>query len=126
MSDYKKTIGIEVHCELKTKEKIFSPALSNYGSMANTNVNVIDLGYPGVLPVVNIDVVKLALKACKVLNLNISKRMHFDRKNYFYPDNPKNFQITQANTPIGTHGYVEIEKKDGTKKKILIQIIVIM
>ena len=121
MSDYKKTIGIEVHCELKTKEKIFSPALSNYGSMANTNVNVIDLGYPGVLPVVNIDVVKLALKACKVLNLNISKRMHFDRKNYFYPDNPKNFQITQANTPIGTHGYVEIEKKDGTKKKILIQ-----
>ncbi len=121
MSDYKKTIGIEVHCELKTKEKIFSPALSNYGSMANTNVNVIDLGYPGVLPVVNIDVVKLALKACKVLNLNISKRMHFDRKNYFYPDNPKNFQITQANTPIGTHGYVEIEKKDGTKKRILIQ-----
>jgi len=118
VSNYKKTIGIEVHCELKTNNKIFSPSLSNYGSMANTNVNIIDFGYPGVLPILNMDVVKLALKACKVLNLNISKKMHFDRKNYFYPDNPKNFQITQALTPIGTHGYIEITKNDGTKKKI--------
>ena len=121
MSDYKKTIGIEVHCELKTNNKIFSPEKSTYGSMANTYINIIDLGYPGSLPIVNMDVVKMALKACKVLNLNISRKMHFDRKNYFYPDLPKGFQITQNETPIGTNGYVEITKSDGTKKKIYIE-----
>ena len=121
MSDYKKTIGIEVHCELKTANKIFSPEKSTYGSMANTNINVIDLGYPGALPVLNMDVVKMALKACKVLNLNVTRKMHFDRKNYFYPDNSKNFQITQNDTPIGREGYVEITKSDGTKKKIYIE-----
>ena len=115
--EYKKTIGIEVHCELKTKEKIFSPSLSNYGSIANTNANIIDMAYPGVLPQLNSEVLSFAIKACHVLNLNITKRMHFDRKNYFYADNPKNFQITQNETPIGTNGYVEIEI-DGTKKKI--------
>ena len=121
MNNYKKTIGIEVHCELKTNNKIFSPALSNYGSMANTNINIIDLGYPGSLPVLNMDVVKMALKACKVLNLNVTREMHFDRKNYFYPDLPKGFQITQQATPIGREGYVEITKSDGTKKKIYIE-----
>ena len=115
--DYKITVGIEVHCELKTKNKIFSPSISNYGSMANTNINVIDLGYPGVLPLLNKEVLEYAIRACKVLNLNITKDMHFDRKNYFYADNPKNFQITQNETPIGTDGYVEIEIK-GEKKKI--------
>ena len=115
--DYKKTIGIEVHCELKTKEKIFSPSISNYGSMANTNCNVIDMGYPGTLPLLNPEVIKFAIKACKVLNLNITHDMHFDRKNYFYADNPKNFQITQNETPIGRDGFVEIEI-DGEKKKI--------
>ena len=115
--DYKITVGVEVHCELKTQEKIFSPSKSNYGSMANTNVNVIDLGYPGVLPQLNREVLEYAIRACKVLNLNITRDMHFDRKNYFYADNPKNFQITQNETPIGTEGYVEIEV-DGNKKKI--------
>ena len=115
--DYKKTIGIEVHCELKTKNKIFSPSLSNYGNMANTNVNVIDLGYPGILPTLNEEVVRLAIRACHVLNLQITDKMHFDRKNYFYPDNPKNFQITQQRTPIGTNGYVLINH-NGVEKKI--------
>ena len=115
--EYKKTVGIEVHCELKTKEKIFSPSISNYGSIANTNANVIDMAYPGTLPLLNKEVLSFAIKACHVLNLNITKDMHFDRKNYFYPDNPKNFQITQNETPIGTEGYVEIEI-DGIKKKI--------
>lgn len=114
---YKKTIGIEVHCELKTKEKIFSPSLSNYGSIANSNANIIDIAYPGVLPQLNKEVLSFAIKACHVLNLNITKRMHFDRKNYFYADNPKNFQITQNETPIGRDGYVEIEI-NGKKKKI--------
>ncbi len=115
--DYKITVGIEVHCELKTKEKIFSPSLSCYGSMANTNINVIDLGYPGTLPLLNKEVLEYAIRACKVLNLNITHDMHFDRKNYFYADNPKNFQITQNETPIGRDGYVEIDV-DGVKKKI--------
>ncbi|MBQ6817147.1 MAG: Asp-tRNA(Asn)/Glu-tRNA(Gln) amidotransferase subunit GatB [Bacilli bacterium] len=118
MSNYKKTIGIEVHVELKTNNKIFSPSLNHYGNMANTSVNVIDLGYPGTLPIFNIDVLKVAIKACHVLNLDITNNMHFDRKNYFYPDNPKNFQITQFNTPIGRNGYIEITKKNGEKKKI--------
>lgn len=117
MSNYKQTIGLEVHCELKTNNKMFSNSLSNYGDMANTNVNVVDLGYPGTLPVLNLDVVKFAIKACKVLNLHITREMHFDRKNYFYPDNPKNFQITQQRTPIGTEGYIEIEV-NGNKKKV--------
>lgn len=115
--DYKKTIGIEVHCELKTTEKIFSPSLNNYGSIANTNANVIDFGYPGTLPLLNKEVLKHAIRACHVLNLHINRDMHFDRKNYFYADNPKNFQITQNETPIGYDGYVEIEI-DGQKKKI--------
>lgn len=115
--NYKKTIGIEVHCELKTKEKIFSPSLNNYGIIANTSCNVIDMGYPGVLPLLNKEVLSFAIRACKVLHLDITRIMHFDRKNYFYPDNPKNFQITQNETPIGTNGYVEIEI-NGEKKKI--------
>lgn len=112
---------MEVHVELKTNNKIFSPSLNNYGNMANTNVNIIDLGYPGTLPIFNVEVLKLAIKACHVLNLEITRWMHFDRKNYFYPDNPKNFQITQFETPIGRNGYVEITKKNGEKKKIYIE-----
>ncbi len=118
--DYKITIGVEVHCELKTNNKIFSPSISAYGSMANTNTNVIDLGYPGSLPQLNPEVLEYAIRACRVLNLNITRDMHFDRKNYFYADNPKNFQITQKETPIGTNGYVEIEI-NGNKKKIEIE-----
>ena len=120
MNNYNKTIGIEVHCELKTNNKIFSPSLSHYGNMANTNINVIDLGYPGTLPILNMDVVKLALRACHVLNLHVTYKMHFDRKNYFYPDLPKGYQITQQDTPIGYDGYVEIEV-DGNKKKIYLE-----
>ncbi len=117
MSDYKKTIGIEVHVELKTKEKLFSPSLNLYGNLANSNCNIIDLGYPGVLPVLNYEAVALAIRAATVLNCKIRKKQHFDRKNYFYPDNPKNFQITEERTPIGYDGYVEIDD-DGEKKKI--------
>lgn len=117
MSNYIPTIGIEVHVELKTKTKIFSPSINGYGEMANSLTNVIDLGYPGTLPTLNKEVVNLAIKAATVLNCKIRREMHFDRKNYFYPDNPKNYQITQARTPIGYDGYVEIEI-NGQKKKI--------
>lgn len=120
MINYIPTIGIEVHVELKTNTKIFSNSLNGYGQMANSLTNVVDLGYPGTLPTLNKEVVNLAIKAACVLNCKIRKEMYFDRKNYFYPDNPKNFQITQARTPIGYDGYVEIEV-DGTKKKIEIE-----
>lgn len=120
MTNYIPTIGIEVHVELKTNTKIFSNSLNGYGQMANSLTNVVDLGYPGTLPTVNKEVINLAIKAACVLNCKIRKEMHFDRKNYFYPDNPKNFQITQGRTPIGYDGYVEIEV-DGTKKKIEIE-----
>lgn len=120
MTNYIPTIGIEVHVELKTNTKIFSNSINGYGQMANSLTNVIDLGYPGTLPTLNKEVVNLAIKAACVLNCKIRKEMHFDRKNYFYPDNPKNFQITQGRTPIGYDGYVEIEV-DGTKKKIEIE-----
>jgi len=117
MSDYKKTIGMEVHAELKTKEKLFSPAINSYGDLANKNVNIIDLGYPGVLPTINREAVDLAIRACHILHCKIRNKMHFDRKNYFYPDNPKNYQITQERTPIGYDGYVEIEL-DGKIKRV--------
>ena len=120
MSSYIPTIGIEVHVELKTKTKIFSPSINGYGEMANSLTNVIDLGYPGTLPTLNKEVVNLAIKAATVINCKIRREMHFDRKNYFYPDNSKNYQITQARTPIGYDGYVEIEI-NGTKKKIEIE-----
>ena len=120
MTNYIPTIGIEVHVELKTNTKIFSNSKNGYGQMANSYTNVIDLGYPGTLPTLNMEVVNLAIKAANVLNCKIRRKMHFDRKNYFYPDNPKNFQITQSRTPIGYDGYVEIEV-NGTKKKIEIE-----
>lgn len=120
MSSYIPTIGIEVHVELKTNTKIFSPSRNGYGMSANTLVNEIDLGYPGTLPLINREVINIAIKAAKVLNCTIRKEIHFDRKNYFYPDNPKNYQITQARTPIGYDGYVEIEI-DGKTKKIEIE-----
>lgn len=119
MNDYKETVGIEVHAELKTNTKIFSNSLNRYGKMANTLTNVVDLGYPGTLPTINEKVIELALKAAILLNCEINKMMYFDRKNYFYPDNPKNYQITQNRTPIGTNGYVIINV-NGIDKKIRI------
>ncbi len=107
----KPTIGIEVHVELKSMAKVFSLSKNNFNDEANTNVNVIDLGYPGVLPRLNKGVIDDALKACLALNFKINRLMHFDRKNYFYPDLPKGYQITQQDTPIGYDGYVEISGK---------------
>ena len=120
MTNYIATIGVEVHVELKTKTKIFSNSKNGYGQMANSLTNVIDLGYPGTLPTLNEEVINLAIKAATVLNCKIRKQIHFDRKNYFYPDNPKNYQITQFATPIGYDGYVEIEV-NGQKKRVEIE-----
>ena len=121
MANYIPTIGVEVHVELKTKTKIYSNARNGYGQMANSLTNVIDLGYPGTLPTLNEEVINLAIRAATVLNCKIQKVMHFDRKNYFYPDIPKNYQITQNDTPIGYDGYVEITKENGETKKVFIE-----
>ena len=116
---YKKTIGLEVHVELNTNSKFFSSSLNNYNSLPNHNVNYIDLAYPGTLPTLNKEAINQGIRAAILLNASINKEMHFDRKNYFYPDIPKNYQITQNTTPIGVNGYIEIEL-DGVKKKIRI------
>ena len=120
MTNYIKTIGIEVHVELKTKTKIFSSSINGFGESANSLTNVVDLGYPGTLPTLNKEVINLALKAATLLNCKIRRKIHFDRKNYFYPDIPKNYQITQSRTPIGYDGYLEIEV-NGEKKKVFIE-----
>ena len=117
MAEYKTKVGIEVHCELKTNSKMFSDSINNYGTTANTNINLIDFALPGVLPSVNKYGIELGLKAALALNCEINKKVMFDRKNYFYPDLPKGYQITQARNPIGVNGYVEIEV-NGIKKKI--------
>ena len=115
--NFETTIGLEVHVELKTNSKIFSPSPVNFGAAPNANTNVIDWGYPGVLPSINKGVVRDGIMAALALHAEVTKKMHFDRKNYFYPDNPKAYQITQSETPIAHDGWVEIEV-DGKKKKI--------
>ena len=121
MSNYIPTIGVEVHVELKTNTKIFSNSINGYGEMANSLTNVVDLAYPGTLPTLNEEVINLGIKAATILNCKIRRVMHFDRKNYFYPDISKNYQITQNDTPIGYDGYVEITKSNGEKKKVYIE-----
>ncbi|HWI48360.1 MAG TPA: Asp-tRNA(Asn)/Glu-tRNA(Gln) amidotransferase subunit GatB [Rummeliibacillus sp.] len=115
--NYETVIGLEVHVELKTQSKIFSPSPNKFGSEPNTNTSVIDLGYPGVLPVVNKEVVNFAMRAALALNMDINQHTKFDRKNYFYPDNPKAYQISQFDKPIGENGWIEIEV-GGEKKRI--------
>lgn len=115
--NFQTTIGLEVHVELKTNSKIYSPSPVQYGVEPNLNTNVIDWAYPGTLPTLNKGVVRDGIMAGLALHANITKHMHFDRKNYFYPDNPKAYQVTQSDTPIATDGWVEIEV-NGKKKKI--------
>ncbi|MGN4426692.1 Asp-tRNA(Asn)/Glu-tRNA(Gln) amidotransferase subunit GatB [Bacillus cereus group sp. MYBK30-1] len=110
-------IGLEVHVELKTNSKIFSASPTEFGAEPNTQTSVIDLGYPGVLPTLNKEAVNFAMKAAMALNCEIATDTKFDRKNYFYPDNPKAYQISQFDKPIGENGWIEIEV-DGKKKRI--------
>lgn len=118
--NFETVIGLEVHVELKTESKMFSPSPAHFGAEPNTNTNVIDWGYPGVLPVVNQQAIDFGMQAALALNCKIAKDTKFDRKNYFYPDNPKAYQISQFDKPIGYDGWIEIEV-DGVKKKIRIE-----
>lgn len=119
MSKYVPIIGLEVHCELKSNSKNFSSSKNGEGEV-NTNLSVIDIGYPGILPVVNKEAVRKSIMVALALNCNIPEKLIFDRKNYYYPDLPKGYQITQFANPIGTNGYVMINV-DGEDKKITIQ-----
>lgn len=113
---FETVIGLEVHVELKTDSKIFSPSPAHFGAEPNTNTNVIDLGYPGVLPVVNKTAVEWGMKAAMALNMTVALESKFDRKNYFYPDNPKAYQISQFDQPIGENGWIDIEVNGETKR----------
>ena len=111
-------IGLEIHVQLDTNSKIFSGASTAYGSEQNTNTSLIDLGYPGVLPVLNKDAVMMGIKFGLAIDAKISRRSIFARKNYFYPDLPKGYQISQYELPIVQSGKIEIELSDGTRKDI--------
>ena len=112
---YETVIGIEIHCELKTKTKMFSGAPTSFGEVANTCVNEVDLGHPGTLPCVNKDAVRLAILAATALKCEIDPLVKFERKNYYYSDLSKGFQITQQFHPIGSNGVITIKTDDGEK-----------
>jgi aspartyl-tRNA(Asn)/glutamyl-tRNA(Gln) amidotransferase subunit B len=113
---YTVVIGLEVHCQLLTESKIYNTDSTAYGSEPNTNVSVITLGHPGTLPLLNKKVVEYAIRMGLACNCSISRLNIFDRKNYFYPDLPKGYQLTQDRTPICKGGYVTINTKSGAKE----------
>jgi len=117
-SKYKPTIGLEVHIQLATESKIFCADKNEYGSEPNTNISVISLAHPGTLPVLNKMAVGYAIRMGLACNCEISQQMYFDRKNYFYPDLPKGYQLTQDKTPICKGGQLTIIDKDGNRKSI--------
>ncbi|MEL7633998.1 MULTISPECIES: Asp-tRNA(Asn)/Glu-tRNA(Gln) amidotransferase subunit GatB [Sporomusa] len=113
---YETVIGLEVHCELKTESKIFCGCSTKFGAEQNTNVCPVCLGLPGVLPVINEKVVEFAVRAGLALNCQILPFSKFDRKNYYYPDLPKNYQTSQYDLPIAVNGYLDIEVNGETKR----------
>ncbi len=116
--DYEVVIGLEVHAELSTKTKIFCSCKTEFGGEPNTHCCPVCMAMPGALPVLNEKVLEYAVKAGLAMNSSISRDSKNDRKNYFYPDLPKSYQISQFDKPLCEHGYVEIVKPDGEKKKI--------
>ncbi len=116
MAGYEAVIGLEVHVELKTKTKIFCHSTTEFGGEPNSHVCPVCLGLPGVLPVLNKKVLEYAVRAGLALNCKIAGFSKFDRKNYYYPDLPKNYQISQYDLPIAEHGYLDIELDGQTKR----------
>lgn len=119
---YKVVIGLEVHCEVLTKSKNFSSAKNEYSTIPNINVATVDLGLPGILPVINKEAVRKALKTAMALNCTNPDEVIFDRKNYYYPDLPKGYQITQVTKPMGRNGYLTIVMPDYEKKILIHQL----
>lgn len=112
------TIGVEIHVQLKTASKMFSKAPNTFGQTPNSEVVPLDMAFPGTMPVVNKEAVVYGIKLCSALHMTIAKTLEFDRKNYFYPDLTKGFQITQQFFPIGKDGLVEITLDNGEIRKI--------
>ncbi|HEY2808148.1 MAG TPA: Asp-tRNA(Asn)/Glu-tRNA(Gln) amidotransferase subunit GatB [Steroidobacteraceae bacterium] len=118
MSAWETVIGLEIHAQLATNSKIFSGSATDYGAPPNAQANLVDLGYPGVLPVLNAQVVRMAVKLGLALNARIATHSVFARKNYFYPDLPKGYQISQYELPIVADGALDIVLEDGSTKHI--------
>src|SRR6056300_1568993 len=115
---YETVVGLEIHAQLLTKTKAFSEEEAVYGSAPNTNISVVNLGHPGTLPRHNKEAVNMALKMGIACGCEISNYCLYARKNYFYADLPKGYQITQDETPLCHHGAVRIKRSDGTVKDI--------
>ena len=118
MSAWETVIGLEIHAQLATRSKIFSGAATAYGAAPNSQACLVDLGYPGVLPVLNAEAVRMAVRFGLAIDARITRQSVFARKNYFYPDLPKGYQISQYELPIVATGAIEIVLEDGTVKRI--------
>ena len=102
------TIGIEMHCGMKSHTKVFSPALNTYTKHSNNHVSEIDIALPGILPTLNKECIRKSIMMATILHCKLPEYIYFDRKNYYYPDLPKGYQITQSHEPIGTNGYIDV------------------
>jgi aspartyl-tRNA(Asn)/glutamyl-tRNA(Gln) amidotransferase subunit B len=118
VSAWETVIGLEIHAQLATESKIFSGSATRYGAPPNAQANLVDLGYPGVLPVLNAQAVRMAVKLGLAINARIATHSVFARKNYFYPDLPKGYQISQYELPIVAEGAIDIVLEDGSTKRI--------
>jgi aspartyl-tRNA(Asn)/glutamyl-tRNA(Gln) amidotransferase subunit B len=118
MSDWEVVIGLEIHAQLATRSKIFSGSATAYGAPPNTQANLVDLAYPGVLPVLNGRAVQMAVKFGLAVDASVARRSVFARKNYFYPDLPKGYQISQYELPVVARGSLKVMLDDGTEKTI--------
>ncbi|MFZ1342701.1 Asp-tRNA(Asn)/Glu-tRNA(Gln) amidotransferase subunit GatB [Thiothrix eikelboomii] len=116
--EWETVIGLEIHAQLATNSKIFSGSSTAYGAEPNTQASLVDLGMPGVLPVLNKKAVEMAIRFGLAINATITPRSVFARKNYFYPDLPKGYQISQFELPVVAQGYLDIELDDGSSKRI--------
>src|SRR5689334_6316161 len=114
--EYEAVIGLETHVQLKTKSKMWCGCANEFGALPNTNVCPVCLGFPGVLPVANEEALRLTALTGFLLNCSVSRYAKFDRKNYFYPDAPKNYQITQFDKPSTLAGFVEFEFQGGISR----------
>ncbi len=116
---YQATIGLEMHCEMKSNAKVFSHAKNAFSNLANSNISAIDLAFPGILPTLNKECVKKALEMSIILNCKQPKYIYFDRKNYYYPDLPKGYQITQMHEPVGVDGFLEYDVNGEVHKALI-------
>jgi aspartyl-tRNA(Asn)/glutamyl-tRNA(Gln) amidotransferase subunit B len=116
--EWETVIGLEIHAQLATKTKIFSGSPTQYGAEPNTQADLVDLGYPGVLPVLNAEAVRMAVQFGLAVDATVTRRSVFARKNYFYPDLPKGYQISQYELPIVAEGHLDVMQDDGSIKRV--------